>query len=163
MPLYSVDGSPTNLYQAIRNQLVKDDQRNTWLDLLMQVTKALTYMHAIDVLHNDLKSNNVVLHKNGNQALTAIIIDFGKASFVADQRVSSAHCNSARHFAPEPNKTKASDIFSLGCIYKDTYLIKELQFSLYKELYRKCDVTPETRPSAKAVCKWLLSFRNGRA
>ncbi|XP_020899460.1 mitogen-activated protein kinase HOG1-like [Exaiptasia diaphana] len=130
MPLYSVDGSLINLLGTmLSNELVKTEIRSTWMDLLMQVTKAIAYLHRVGVLHNDLKSNNVVLHRNADKSLTAIVIDFGKASFIADGHVSS-RSTKPKHIASEAKKSTSSDIFSLGCIFKDAFgLVKELHIS----------------------------------
>ncbi|XP_020915397.1 probable CTD kinase subunit alpha homolog [Exaiptasia diaphana] len=159
MPLYSVNGSPVNLLDAMSKRLVKIGVRNTWLDVLIQITKAIDYIHKAGVLHNDLKSNNVVLHQNDDSKLKAVVIDFGKASFIADGYVSS-QCSNKRHIAPEPEKSTASDIYSLGCIIKDAFgLVKVLgQIPLLQDVYRKCrEVSPIKRPTATSVFKSLRS------
>ena len=57
-----------------------------WLDrVICQITKAVSYLHTVQVLHNDIKSNNVVLHKQrDSEEPITILIDFGKATFVTD-------------------------------------------------------------------------------
>ena len=44
--------------------------------------EALKHCHNVGVLHNGLKSNNVVLERR-NQQWNPVIIDFGKAQFVS--------------------------------------------------------------------------------
>ena len=53
-----------------------------WLDILRMFIEALKHCHNVGVLHNGLKSNNVVLERR-NQQWNPVIIDFGKAQFVS--------------------------------------------------------------------------------
>ncbi|KXJ08783.1 putative serine/threonine-protein kinase [Exaiptasia diaphana] len=50
-----------------------------WLKIMRQITEALKHIHTMGFLHNDLKSNNVVLEVRGDRQYNAVIIDFGKA------------------------------------------------------------------------------------
>jgi len=51
--------------------------KRSWLGILKKIMEALNLMRKA-VVHNDVKSNNVVLKKPGKQ-WNPIIIDFGKA------------------------------------------------------------------------------------
>lgn len=46
-----------------------------WVSIIIQFVKALMFLHDIGVLHNDIKSNNVIVKDD-----TLKIIDFGKAT-----------------------------------------------------------------------------------
>lgn len=85
------------------------------------------------------------------QSLTAIIIDFGKASFLAN-KTQKTSVSKPRHTAPE--QEKSINIFCLGCILKDTYaLIKDLQMPLC-QLYKKCrEFAPKKDQLQKKVYK----------
>lgn len=50
----------------------------SWLGILKKIIEALDHMHKAGVVHNNVKSNNVVLEKPGKQR-NPVIIDFGKA------------------------------------------------------------------------------------
>ena len=53
-----------------------------WLDILKNIIKALDHVHEVSVLHNDLKSNNILLEKR-QEKWNPVIIDFGKAGFIS--------------------------------------------------------------------------------
>ena len=46
---------------------------------LSQVATALSYIHEIGYLHNDIKGNNVILSKTQSGDVEAYLIDYGKA------------------------------------------------------------------------------------
>ena len=49
-----------------------------WLSISNQILCAISEMHELQILHNDIKSNNIIIHRNK----TPFIIDFGKATAV---------------------------------------------------------------------------------
>lgn len=57
----------------------------SWLFILKNLVDALDHVHSCGILHNDLKSNNVVLEYRDGQ-WNPVIIDFGKARFIADPK-----------------------------------------------------------------------------
>lgn len=89
---------------------------------------ALNHMHKAGVVHNDIKSNNVVLEKPGEQ-WNPVIIDFGKARRIANPKplmdlspsAQEEYRRSYPHIAPEivsgkGQQSVASDVFSFGKI-----------------------------------------------
>lgn len=52
-----------------------------WKSILIGVISGLKYIHEKNILHNDIKEDNVVISES-----TAVIIDFGKACFKKDGR-----------------------------------------------------------------------------
>jgi ubiquitin len=89
--------------------------------LLLQVSKALRYLHGHSIVHGDLKPANVLLTERGEAALA----DFGEATF---RREDSATLSTHRgmrgtplHMAPElasgsGSLKPASDIYSAGIL-----------------------------------------------
>ena len=53
----------------------------SWLTILRGTVEALDHIHKAGVLHNDVKSNNIVLEKR-EQLWNPGIIDFGKVRFI---------------------------------------------------------------------------------
>ncbi|XP_068724100.1 probable serine/threonine-protein kinase DDB_G0267514 [Montipora capricornis] len=53
----------------------------SWLTILKSIIEALDHIHKAGVLHNDLKSNDIVLEKR-EQLWNPVIIDFGKARLI---------------------------------------------------------------------------------
>ena len=51
-----------------------------WKSVIIQMLSGLDHLHSkLNILHNDLKADNIALSSNSSTKLTAIIIDFGKA------------------------------------------------------------------------------------
>ena len=59
-----------------------EDLRSVTLSMAI---KGLHHVHTRQILHNDLKSNNVVVEKR-NDMWNPVIIDFGKARFISDPK-----------------------------------------------------------------------------
>ena len=55
------------------------------LHLLLSVGEALSHIFSAGILHNDIKGNNVVL-EDANGLKRAVLIDFGKACYIADAK-----------------------------------------------------------------------------
>ena len=85
--------------------------------LLQQLASALAYCHANDVVHRDVKLENVLLDGRGG----AKLIDFGLAAFFAPGRRLRVHCGSPSYAAPEIVARRAYegppvDVWSLGVV-----------------------------------------------
>ena len=120
--------SSVTLHKAIRRVKL---EKPCWLGVLRGVIEALSHVHHAGIMHNDLKSNNVVLEKRGKQ-WNPVIIDFGKARFITNPKPLISMSSSAQeqyrhsypHIAPEivrgeGQQSVASDVFSLGRIALD--------------------------------------------
>ena len=88
---------------------------------ITQIARGLRYMHRMEMIHQDLKPDNVIIDKNN----TLIIIDFGstKVAGLAEIKSVVEHSNilgTANYAAPEyfigKKGTNQSDIYSLGII-----------------------------------------------
>lgn len=113
------------LYKAMK-RLELD--KPCWLRILRGIIEALSHVHSKDILHNDLKSNNVLLEKRGKDC-NPVIIDFGKARFISNPKALMSLSASAQelywhsypHIAPEivrgeGRQSVQSDVFSVGRI-----------------------------------------------
>ena len=101
------------------------------LTLMGQLADAVTSIHAIGIVHRDIKPNNCIVIGDECQGETAKLLDFGAAkldtmttlteageligtvSYLAPERV--------RHQAPTP----ASDIFSLGVVFYEILTLEK--------------------------------------
>jgi serine/threonine protein kinase len=90
-------------------------------DIVEQIAKGLQAFHRLEMLHQDLRPENIMIDKTG----TAKIIDFGatRIAGIADDTPSTLHDNilgTAQYTAPEyflgESGSSRSDIFSLGVI-----------------------------------------------
>ncbi|KAJ7384810.1 hypothetical protein OS493_019487 [Desmophyllum pertusum] len=107
--------------------------KQSWLLILKRIIDGLSHIHKRAILHNDLKTNNVVLEKRkGELELNPVIIDFGKARFISDPKSlmslpvakQCAYRKNYPHIAPEivsgeGMQSILSDIFSFGKIALD--------------------------------------------
>ena len=86
---------------------------------MKQVLDGLIYIHSKDIVHLDLKPNNVVCVSRDNNDQRVKIIDFGLARLVQDCG-GLAMCGTLEFMSPEVlacrGATTASDIWSIGVI-----------------------------------------------
>lgn len=113
------------LYALIKKKKL---EKPTWVIILKNLVDALDHIHSCGILHNDLKSNNVVLEYR-DQQWNPVIIDFGKARYITDPKpLLSMKAEKQKdyrqkfpHIAPEivngtNRQTIYSDIYSMGKI-----------------------------------------------
>ena len=94
------NGSLT-LWQAASNLQLTN---HAWMNVVGRVGDALKFMHSQDVIHNDLKPNDVVLEKRG-QDFNPVIIDFGKSLYVEEAKKRSRclpHEDQRKHLKKYP-------------------------------------------------------------
>lgn len=69
--------------------------------IIKQILSALAYLHANNIMHSDLKAENIMFVDTDNEDLHVKIIDFGMATkFDPDEKLSSIH-GSPYYIAPE--------------------------------------------------------------
>ncbi|KAI9352449.1 kinase-like domain-containing protein [Zopfochytrium polystomum] len=121
MELASV-GSLFDYYRKTDVSLVPVNHR---ISLLHQVSVGMSFLHRLDILHNDLKSMNVLLTQSGpNAPLVAKIADFGLSKMKNEIRSRStvSHVGGSTYWmAPEltgfkKKITKANDVFSFAVL-----------------------------------------------
>ena len=81
------------------------------------VLEAVAYLHDIDIIHRDLKMQNILI----NESMEVKLIDFGFAHFYNKKKKLSVFCGTPSYMAPElacriPYDGKASDVWSLGVL-----------------------------------------------
>ncbi|MGD9161629.1 MAG: serine/threonine-protein kinase [Desulfobacteraceae bacterium] len=84
--------------------------------VMIDICKGLHFAHSKGIIHRDIKPSNIMLNKQGNAKIT----DFGTSQMV-DGTQPLGFLGTPSYVAPEQLKddnapTKASDIFSLGCV-----------------------------------------------
>ncbi|MBY0549077.1 MAG: serine/threonine protein kinase [Candidatus Obscuribacterales bacterium] len=97
------------------------------VDFVSQICEAVTHAHVKEVIHRDLKPDNVMLTADASGALVAKLIDFGLGKIIADNVQASTawtktglRLGSAHYMSPElcggGPAVPASDIYAVGCI-----------------------------------------------
>ncbi|XP_031553462.1 probable serine/threonine-protein kinase DDB_G0280717 [Actinia tenebrosa] len=120
------------LLRALHSKLVA--KKREWDAIMIKTAEALQHIHSVGFLHNDLKSNNVLLDKRGT-VLTPVIIDFGKSRPISNPMGPKTlsleeqvrYKKKYPHIAPEivegrAGQSVASDIFSFAKIVEQIYL-----------------------------------------
>ncbi len=105
-------------------QWMKDNPQASLVQMrgtVTQITKGLRAMHRMEMIHQDLKPDNIILDQNN----TLKIIDFGSTKIAGlaeiqsilehSQIVGTANYSAPEYFKGEPGSNR-SDIFSLGVI-----------------------------------------------
>ncbi|KAJ3004923.1 serine/threonine-protein kinase HAL4/sat4 [Thoreauomyces humboldtii] len=109
-----------DLFEAIASGKITQDEANC---LLVQMMKAVSYLHSTGVCHRDLKPENILFDTSNHLK----IIDFGsadvvKSPFETNCRKSSGRCGSGPYMAPEEFSQKSYDgrkvdVWACGIVY----------------------------------------------
>ena len=151
-------------YIRLRGALSESEARR----FFQQLCSGVEYMHENNMIHRDLKCENILLSKKN----VIKIADFGFARTIEPQEVSKTYCGSAAYAAPEllqgiPYKGPIADIWSLGVIlyimccssmpFRDTN-IKTLLKDQKEPLHIPSKLTATFNPSLKDLISRILCF-----
>lgn len=136
-----------------------------------QVFSAIYYLHNKNIIHRDLKSDNILLKVGPNERLTRTslkVSDFGLSRIVKDGEYLSSVAGTPSHMAPEVHDKRCnhkSDIWSCGVIlyflfcgelpFKDEEATKKGQYKVSGPLWDKAD------PHMLTFLSMLLCKRSG--
>lgn len=103
-----------------------------------QLVLAVAYIHGKNVLHRDLKAQNVFLTRKNVVKLG----DFGISKALADDDTANTACGTPESMSPEICRGepygKKSDIWSLGCILYEMIMLKRpFEASTLPEIFTK--------------------------
>jgi len=97
----------------------------TLIPILIQVCKALKYLHASNIVHRDLKSSNILVHQIAGETY-AKLLDLGIVKILSDSTTrnnltaTGMVFGTVTYMSPEQAQGNPidgrSDIYSLGCI-----------------------------------------------
>ncbi|XP_072534876.1 testis-specific serine/threonine-protein kinase 6-like [Salminus brasiliensis] len=110
-----MEAASMNLVEKVEQHLIPIDQAKQWF---AQIVDAMVYLHEQDIVHRDLKCENVLLTADNQVKIT----DFGFSRISKGfPELSDTFCGSPFYAAPEVIMSKAydpkkSDVWSLGVI-----------------------------------------------
>ncbi|MFB6263461.1 MAG: protein kinase, partial [Bradymonadaceae bacterium] len=107
-----VEGETVKQLVEERGSLAEDEVRQ----IMIQCCRALEYAHGEDVIHRDIKSDNLMLKSDG----TVKVMDFGLAKFLKEFKKShTQQVGTPYYMSPEQiigeNVDFRSDLYGLGC------------------------------------------------
>ena len=114
MESHDVNGATAfDLFEFIDTNPDVDEQIASYV--FRQVVDAVAYLHSQNVVHRDIKDENVIL----NEHLHARLIDFGSAAYMESGKVFDTFCGTIEYCAPEvlegnPYPGPELEVFSLG-------------------------------------------------
>ena len=160
-----------NIFDALygAHQSVGVVSGNEWKQVLLGSTSALVYLQAKDILHNDIKTDNILIERISN-GVRALLIDFNKACHSDEGQVYKlSHKEKekyAKHhpqIAPEvrcgfQKQSFASDMYSFGrVLYKINS--KVLKIPCLSSMSVMClSVKATKRPSANELSTFLANL-----
>ena len=123
------------------------------VSVFQAICNTLQYIHGKGFIHNDLKSNNVLL-KREQDSFHPIIIDFGKSSRIEEAK-GYKRSSGADYLAPEVRRGEkeslASDIFSLGKMLEGAVHNRSFERVFSNIVLRTTTSSPALRPSVGEI------------
>ena len=121
-----------------------------WMHVIHQLSDCLLYIHNKSILHNDIKSDNIVVMQTTLNGILyfPILVDFGKAHFISEghrrnffESTKAQYYKEHRHIAPEivestQPPTVRSDVNSVGVVVARIY--NYCKCKPLKEIAKKC-------------------------
>ncbi|CAF3967925.1 unnamed protein product [Rotaria magnacalcarata] len=176
-----IDGG--TLFDYIRNTRKSPTYWSTSRNVMIDVAYAMSYLHEKNVVHADLKSDNILLRNNGS----AVLSDFGLSKIIEDSSFyqNDSYTGAIRWLAPElcfshPEKSSfQSDVWAFGCVlleimtkklpWQDYYekhttltnaLANERNGPIFQEICRKQEAPEKFRRILCACCTWSKRNRS---
>jgi len=89
---------------------------------MYELADAVTYLHANQIKHKDIKPENILLYREGNVAeITPLITDFGVSKVFSKDALTNYTDSTRSYLAPEQlhkeSSTLKADIWQLGCSF----------------------------------------------
>jgi eukaryotic-like serine/threonine-protein kinase len=147
------------------------------IDIIQEITAALTHLHSYGIIHRDLKPENILITSNGNIK----VIDFGIAQLNTEKIDNPSLTNSKQPFmgtpiymSPEQKKdpsqiSYSSDIYSLGILTYELIIgqlchgavhLQLIPKNLQKILKKCLQLNPEQR--YQDIVEFSLAIKNYR-
>ncbi|XP_022236826.1 PAS domain-containing serine/threonine-protein kinase-like [Limulus polyphemus] len=88
-------GSGMDLFEFIDRNPHLDEPLASYI--FRQIVAALVHLHKLNIIHRDVKDENVIL----DQFFHAKLIDFGSATFLSPGKYYSTFCGTMEYCSPE--------------------------------------------------------------
>ena len=91
--------------------------------IFRQILKSLEYLHSMNIMHRDLKPNNILIKYYNNHAKIKLA-DFGMSKLINLSQDNSPYLGTLKYMAPElrnNNYNNKLDIYSIGIFIKELF------------------------------------------
>lgn len=105
-------------------------------EIFFQLNSALKYLNENNIIHRDLKLENVLIKTNDNNKNVIKLGDFGLSKYIHENELISTNCGTPAYMAPEIQSgryTSKSDIWSVGVMM---YLLRFGEMPNFKDTYK---------------------------
>ncbi|XP_068085180.1 PAS domain-containing serine/threonine-protein kinase [Anabrus simplex] len=149
-------GAGMDLFEFIDRKPYLDEALNSYI--FRQIVSAVEYLHSLQILHRDIKDENVII----NERFHAKLIDFGSATFMSEGRLFSTFYGTVEYCSPEVlagNKYEGPELemWSLGVtLYVMTFgenPFFDVEEIMKAELHPPCKVSEELM----SLLHWMLA------
>ncbi|KAJ3627378.1 hypothetical protein MTP99_014758 [Tenebrio molitor] len=121
---YADGGNLAQLINAKKNKNETFTEKSV-LNIISQISAAISYMHANKILHRDLKSANIFLNMNG----VVQVGDFGISKMLNTRSQAKTVVGTPYYLSPEMcegyDYNEKSDIWAMGCILYELTCLKK--------------------------------------
>ena len=160
------------LFKVVSNEKYTIDL-NTTYNWFLQLAKAVKYIHSLNLIHLDIKLENILIDDKNNLYL----IDYGLACDLNSERKSkTAQCSDIKfgigsldYMAPELilqqtqlndiSELKKADVYSLGCIF---YTIIDVSYVIYKSNVSEYVLFFKNINAMKFITKKVLNLKTDK-
>lgn len=158
-----------NIVQCLQSKMVAND----WCRVLKNIVEGLSFIHSQNIIHRDLKSNNVVLYQECN-TLRPVLINFSKAlltptfvKYILTDAEKQQYRKNHKHIAPDlidgiNSPSSSGDMYSFGRMCKNIICYVKIDLALFNEhtlsMIKKClKYNYKERPTAAEAVASLAS------
>lgn len=169
---HSINGRACTLHKALAHSLIESEKisSDNWKRLMIGAASAVEYIHSKGILHNDIKSDNIVIDSRQTSSFHSVLVDFGKGCFVSDARLykltedqKQIYIKEHPQVAPEVRdgrhkQSMHSDMYSLGRVIRQVN-DKKLQLPNLSSYCCCCTQNEYSeRPTSSDLLKFLSSL-----
>lgn len=136
------------------------------LNILIQLLKILMELESKNIIHRDIKPDNIIIKKNDNNEDIIYLIDFGisriyrKEELKDTTQFGTEGYASPEHFGFTQTTTK-SDIYSLGMTIQEMINKFKLESDELKTIVKQMtEIDSNKRPTAKESLNYLIKDNN---